>query len=67
MERVCKYCGLSESEHHAFVPSMPPGCVCDVGDWLEKPRPICPKYVEERGLGRCIDCEHEKKCHGEAI
>jgi len=45
------------------VPKRPPGCVCDVGDWVTHPiPPVCDKY---RGDPEelCDNCEHEFACH----
>ena len=64
--RICKHCGLPESDHHEFESTltMPVGCVCDAGTWDGAafiPR-VCENYVGT-GVSYCENCEHDKACH----
>jgi hypothetical protein len=64
--KLCRICGKSEDDHHAFDPvELPPGCVCDPGTWGEswkKLPPVCDKYDGD-GVENCKKCEHDKECH----
>lgn len=65
MKRVCRICGVQESDHHTpdFI-NVPDSCVCDIGSWDVGDAgipPVCDKYD---GNGRkCRNCEHDKECH----
>ncbi len=59
---VCAVCGKPESEHHAFEPLMPDGCICLHVEWGSEVMPICDHYHGD-GEGRCVECRHDKGCH----
>lgn len=48
---------------------LPPGCVCDAGDWSETDDglpipPACEAFVEDPGDDELCDrCEHYEDCH----
>lgn len=65
MADLCKHCGKTESEHHAFnAREIPRGCVCEPRDWGDPNNipPVCRSY-EADGWGLCKRCEHDAACH----
>lgn len=65
MLKLCLVCGLRAEAHHIFAPAMPPGCVCDPGEWGEDVREPCEHYVGN-GNEYCRRCEHDAGCHAAA-
>jgi hypothetical protein len=69
-KRICKICGLPDSEHHdpEYI-EIPEGCICDIYTWnyevMNKIPPACSKYVGN-GMENCHKCEHDKECHRKA-
>jgi hypothetical protein len=68
MTDICKHCGKTRAEHHAWerkVPTRPKGCVCDATEWMVDPiGPVCASYrrmSDEEDI--CCDCEHDRLCH----
>ncbi|KKW13215.1 MAG: hypothetical protein UY48_C0003G0037 [Candidatus Gottesmanbacteria bacterium GW2011_GWB1_49_7] len=63
MSRTCIHCGLLESDHCIFQAMVvPPGCVCNPGEWDREIPPPCEVYVGTPP--RCCDtCEHDQECH----
>lgn len=61
----CKHCGKLEADHCVYEAQMPmpPGCVCDPGEWNtdEVPEP-CEEYQGD-GIRSCQRCEHDRACH----
>ena len=68
-ENICRVCGRTESEHHAFEPEFeggtPGNCQCDLETWrggtITK---ICDSYDGD-GHQHCRNCEHDEACHGD--
>lgn len=76
MNNVCEICGLTDDEHHAFVPAVgtsrvggeiPAACVCDPNTWAGgEMSPICGSY-DGNGVQYCKTCEHDAACHTTAM
>lgn len=59
---VCRWCGQSKADHHAFEAAMPPGCACDPGEWsIGVVTDICEGHLGHHDI--CERCQHEAKCH----
>lgn len=64
MADLCKHCGKSESEHHAFeVRAIPAGCVCADGWPVGDVPAICDSFESWTTARWCINCEHDRACH----
>ena len=61
--RPCAVCGREKVEHHEYNPSMPPGCVCEPGEWDDEVPSPCDEYCASDIGNHCLTCEHDKECH----